>query len=127
MTGILYSNPGVIYMIALVLFVIVGLLFALFATHNTSLVTVSFGQFVSYSIPLYVGLLFAFILGLAFSSLFYLLKSVTTNFQLRKNRMERKVTKNEIADLTKQIHKLELENERLKTQNGTDGRDTNSI
>lgn len=114
-------------MIALILFIVVGILFALFATHNTGIVTISLGQFLSYHTPLYIALLGAFIAGLALSSIFYLLKSVTTGFRLRKQRTERKNAETTIAELTKHIHKLELENERLKTNNGEEDADTDSI
>lgn len=114
-------------MIALILFVTFGLLFAIFATNNTSLVTITFGQFISYSMPLYIALLITFVFGLLLSSIFYFLKSVTTRFTFRKFKMERKETKDEIAELTKRIHKLELENEELKAKNGTENIDTESL
>jgi len=114
-------------MVALILFVIVGLLFALFATNNTGVVTITLGQFISYSTPLYVAILTSFVIGLALASLFYVFKSVTTGFMLRKHKIERKEAKDEIVELTKRIHKLELENERLKTENGIENEDTNSL
>ena len=114
-------------MIALILFVIVGILFALFATYNTAVVTLSFGQFLQYPTPLYRALLAAFLLGLLLASIFHILKSIRMGFTVRKFKGERKETQNEIAELTKRIHKLELENEHLKTQDGLEDSDTNSI
>ena len=105
-------------MVALVLFIIFGLLFGYFATLNTSFVSVNFGIYTLGNIPLYALVLASLGVGVVFATVFYFLKSLGATFAISKKEGELDHAKREIAELTKEIHQLEIENTKLKTKNG---------
>jgi hypothetical protein len=65
-------------------------------------------------IPLFYIIIGSLLIGLGLSYLYALIRSISTGFTMRKKDKKIKETKSEIVDLTKRIHQLELENERLK-------------
>ena len=105
-------------MVALLLFIAFGLLFGFFATQNTALVSVRFGNSLLEFVPLYVLVLVSFGIGVFFASLFYTVKFLGSRFALGKKEHEVSRAEKEIADLTKNVHKLELENAQLKGKTG---------
>jgi len=114
-------------MIALFLFVIFGLIFGYFSTLNTSLISIYFGTSVIHDIPVYVLVLLSFGTGILFSALFYLLRSIPGWFAWGKKEKEITSAKKEIVDLTKRLHVLEIENTKLKVQNGEEETDEDSL
>lgn len=107
-------------MLALILFLIFGLLFGFFATINTELVTVDFGTTSVELVPLYIVVLASLATGILFAALFYFLRSIPNWFAWGKKEKELSEAKKEIAELTKKIHELELENTKLKPRNEQD-------
>lgn len=105
-------------MMALLLFIIFGLIFGYFATLNTSLASVNFGEYTLQNIPMYLLILASFALGVLFASLFYFFRSLS--LQQLITRQERRIeeAKKQALETTKKNHQLELENTRLKVQNG---------
>lgn len=114
-------------MLALLLFIIFGLIFGYFATLNTSPVTIRFSSYTLENIPLYLLALASLGFGVLFATLFYIFKSLSTHFVLSKKTGELAKSKKEIAELTKKIHQLEIENTRLKTKNGEEVTDEDSL
>ncbi len=78
------------------------------------LVTLHFGPYLFSGIPLFYIIIGSLLIGLGFSYFIALIRSISTGFTIRGKDNKIKQTKGEIVDLTKQIHQLELENERLK-------------
>lgn len=78
------------------------------------LVTLHFGTYVFSDIPLFYIIIGSLLTGLGLAYLIDLVNSIFTGFTMRGKDNKIKQTKSEIVDLTKQIHQLELENERLK-------------
>jgi uncharacterized membrane protein (DUF106 family) len=114
-------------MVALILFILFGLIFGYFATLNTSLVSVHFGSYILQSVPMYVVVLVSLGLGVVFASLFYLVKSFSVGMMLKKKEESVIDAAKEVAELTKKNHQLELENTRLKTKTGETADDEESI
>lgn len=114
-------------MLALILFITFGLIFGYFATLNTSSVTVHFGTSSLEQIPMYLLVLSSLGLGVLFSNLFYFFKSLPNWFSKKKDRRAATDLKEENMNLLKKIHKLELENTRLKTQAGETVDDDDSL
>ena len=114
-------------MLALILFIAFGLIFGYFATLNTNLVAVNFGTTTVPNIPLYLLVLVSLGIGIVFSSLFYAFKSLGTRLFLWGKQGELSGAKKEIAELTKKIHQLEIENAKLKARNGEGTEDENSL
>ena len=105
-------------MIALLLFLVFGLVFGYFATVNTSLVAIHFGDYFLKDIPLYIVILVSFGVGVLFSSLYYFIKYVSIQMSLRKKEAELEELKKSGAEVMKKFHQSELENSKIKTKNG---------
>lgn len=76
---------------------------------------------------MYIIVLLSFGVGVLFSTLYYLVKLFTVNRLLNKKDKESLAYDKEIAELTKANHKLEIENTRLKTNNGEEVEDEDSL
>lgn len=101
-------------MLMLILFLVVGLIMVYLAQNNLTLVTLHLGPYVFSDIPLFYVIIGSLLMGLGLAYLIYLVNSIFTALAMRGKDNKIKQTKSEIVDLTKQIHQLELENERLK-------------
>jgi len=114
-------------MLIVILISIFGLLFAYFATGNTALVSIKFGQYIFPGVPLYLVILASLAIGLIIAGLIYFLKSLSSSFTISEKEDALKEAKKESAELTKQVHKLELENTKLKTELGKQDTDEDTI
>lgn len=101
-------------MLTLILFLIVGSIMVYLAQNNLTLVTLRLGTYAFSDIPLFYIIIGSLLIGLVLAYLSYLVNSIFTAFTLRGKDKKIKQTKNEVVDLTKRVHQLELENERLK-------------
>ncbi len=105
-------------MITLIVTVMLGLGFALFATQNTGVVTLNFGHFYLPDIPIYLVTLIPLLIGLFAAFLIYVTRDISAEITTNKLGKENSKLKEENTDFVKQIHKLELENVKLKSKNG---------
>lgn len=103
-------------MITLILVLISAITLALFATQNTQAVFIAFGNYRLSGIPLYLVVLAALLLGIIISWFISLFGSVSSFFTLHGINKEIDNSEKEVMSLTKRVHELELENERLKTK-----------
>lgn len=98
----------------LILLLIAGAIMAYLAQNNLMLVTLRLGTYVFSDIPLFYIIIGSLITGLGLAYLMYLVNSIFTAFTMHGKDNKIKQGKSEIVNLTKQVHQLELENERLK-------------
>lgn len=105
---------------------IFGLALAYFATLNTGVTSLNLGGFTLESVPMYLVILIPPILALIVSYLISLIKDLSSNLTISEQKDEIKNLKNENAELIKRVHKLELENTKIKAENG-EAEDENSI
>ncbi len=110
-------------MLALLLFIVFGLLFGYFATLNTSLVSVSFGAYALTGIPMYLLILASLGIGVLFAMLFNFFRALGTGLQFSRLEKELADAKKEAAELTKINHQLELENTKLKAGSSAESDD----
>lgn len=105
-------------MIILLFTVALGTLFAIFATQNTGSVDLNFGSYFIPNIPIYLLVLIPLLFGIMIAFLFHALR--TLSYDLTENEQKREIKKlrEEVTDLTKRDHKLELENVKLKKEKG---------
>lgn len=101
-------------MLILILFLVVGSLIAYLAQNNFMLVSLHFGTYVFSDIPLFYVIVGSLLTGLGLAYFVNLVHSIFAAFTMRGKDNKIKQGKSDIVDLTKQIHQLELENERLK-------------
>jgi uncharacterized integral membrane protein len=105
-------------MLALILFIIFGLMFGYFATLNTSLVSIHFGTSSIDNVPIYLLVLASLGVGVVFGALFYSMRAISSWLAWGKKEKEISVAKKEVSDLTRRVHQLEIENAKLKIKNG---------
>lgn len=101
-------------MLILILLLVVGAVMVYLAQNNLMPVTLHLGTYVFSNIPLVYIIIGSLITGLGMAYLIYLVNSIFTAFIMHGKDNKIKQGKSDIVDLTKRIHKLELENERLK-------------
>ena len=109
-------------MLTLILLLVTGSLFVYISKFNFMLVSVNLGMYTISNIPLFYVIVASVVLGLVLSYLFQLAQSISNSFTLRGKNNEIKKGEGEILELTKRVHQLELENE--KVRNGTDSEPT---
>ena len=99
-----------------------GLVIAYFASQNTGSITLNFLNYTFPSVPLYIALSGAVLLGLGFSWLVMITKSISTGFAMRGKENKINDIKKENNELARRNHQLELENTKLegKTSSTTD-------
>ncbi len=113
-------------MLNIISLILAGSVFVYIAKDNLTPVTLSLAQYTIADIPLFFVILGSLLVGLILSYLVQLVGSIATSFVLRGNKQVIKSSKDEILELTKRVHQLELENEKLKTADPVQG-DPNAL
>ena len=110
-----------------ILSLIVGSLLVYISKYNFQPVTVNLGFTVFPGVPLFYIIMVSLLTGLALSYLVSLIQSVSTSFVLRGKNMEIKKKKDEVLELTKRVHQLEIKNEKLGKDTGAGLQDSNAL
>lgn len=105
-------------MLTLVITVVLGLALAFFATQNTQTVDLNFSTYYLPNIPIYLVALIPLLMGLLASLVIHTIKDLISGFTIDDEKKEIKRLTQENAELTKRVHKLEIENTKLKAKNG---------
>ncbi|MDO8340830.1 MAG: lipopolysaccharide assembly protein LapA domain-containing protein [Candidatus Woesebacteria bacterium] len=90
-------------------------------------VSVNLGMYVFNDIPLFYVIVGSLLIGLILSYVLYLVHVVSTSFKLSGKNREIKKDKDEVLELTKRVHQLELENEKLKHSKNVEPEDQNAL
>ena len=114
-------------MLFVILFLVVGSLLVYVSKFNLMPVTVNLKFWTFSNIPLFYVIIASILAGLTFSYLIYLIHVISTSLKLRGKNKEIKKNKNEVLELTKRVHQLELENEKLKHDPGSESEDPDSL
>lgn len=114
-------------MLNLILFLIVGSIFVYISRFNFTPVSVNLGFYVFSNVPLFFVIIVSLLTGLVLSYLVSLVSSISNSFTLRGKNKEIKKNKNEVLELTKRVHQLELENEKLRTSTDREPEDKNAL
>jgi len=114
-------------MLVLILLLVVGSGLVYISRFNFTPVTVNLGIYSISDIPLFYVIVGSLITGLVLSYLIYIVNSIFTSFKLRGKDKEIRKRKDELLELTKRIHQLELENEKLKHEPSIEPEDVNAL
>jgi len=114
-------------MLVLILLLVVGSALVYISKFNFMPVSVNLGMYVISDIPLFYVIVGSLVFGLILSYLVFLFNSISTSFTLRGKDNEIKKNKDEVLELTKQIHQLELENEKIKHDPSIKPEDPNAL
>lgn len=113
-------------MITLILIILVGGVFVYLAQNNLAQVTLHVGSTVISNLPLFYVIIGSILTGLIVAYLIHLVNSIFVSFSMHGKDSKIKQAKNEIAELIKRVHQLELENEKLKN-NSSEPDDPNAL
>ncbi len=114
-------------MLILILLLVVGSILVYISRFNFVPVSVNLGIVSISDIPLFYVIAGSLIVGLVLSYIVYLFNSISTSFTLRGKNKEIKKNKDEVLELTKRVHQLELENEKLKHSPTNEPEDANAL
>lgn len=112
---------------AIILAVLIGLGIAFFATQNTQGITVHLINYSWKAVPIYVVMACSLLLGLMLAWILSVAQSLSSYFSLHKKDDKIKQANKTIAELTKQVHNLELENAKLDPEKDKDLKDDKAI
>lgn len=114
-------------MLILILFLVFGALVAYLAQHNLMKVVLNIGPYTYSDIPLFYIIVGSVLVGLGVSYIIYIINTIILKIRLSKKDRKILESTNEVADLTKRIHQLELENAKLKKDSDDNSDDENSL
>jgi cell shape-determining protein MreC len=114
-------------MLILILILVIGSILVYISKFNFALVSVNLGFYIINNIPLFYVIVGSIVFGLVLSYLAYLFHSISNSFTLRSKNNEIKKNKDDVLDLTKQVHQLELENEKIKHEPLIEPADKNAL
>jgi uncharacterized integral membrane protein len=114
-------------MLVLILFLVIGSILVYISKFNFTPVTVNLGIHTFSNIPLFYVIVASVVFGLVLSYFVYLVRSISTSFTMRGKNKEIKKEKEEVLELTKNVHKLELENEKQKNDKNVEPQDKNAL
>lgn len=90
-------------------------------------VSVNLGPYVLSDIPLFYVIVASLLVGLILSYLIHLVHHIAHTLVVRGKESEIKKNRETIAELTKRIHQLELENKKYKPKNNLEPEDRNAL
>jgi len=105
-------------MFALIVLVVFGIGVAFFATQNTQTISITLGNYSLTRVPLYLIVLVSLLLGFVVSWVISLVDVISSALKIHGKENTIKDSNKQISELTKKVHQLELENERLKGESG---------
>jgi uncharacterized metal-binding protein len=83
-------------------------------------VDVNIASYSFHNIPLYLVTLIPLLLGLVVSFFLHLMKDLSQSLTINEQKDRSRHLKKKNAEITKKLHKLELENAKLKAKDGKD-------
>jgi uncharacterized membrane protein YciS (DUF1049 family) len=105
-------------MFALIILFIFGIGVAFFATQNTQAISIVIVNYPLSGIPLYLIVLVSLLLGFVVSWIISFVDVIASALKMHGKENMIKNANKQISELTKRVHQLELENERLKAESG---------
>ncbi len=114
-------------MFVLILLLIFGAGVAYFAIPNTSLVTFTLASYTFVDVPLFYVMIGSMLVGVVLAYVIHLVYSISTSMTIYGKNKKIKHAENELTELTKKIHQLELENAELKAETNLPNIDEKSL
>lgn len=106
--------------------VALGIFFSVFATQNTGLVSLNFIGYSIPNVPIYLAILVPVLVSLSASLFIQFIRNISSRMAGSSQKNKINDLKRELGDVTKELHKNELENAKFKNELG-EPQDDNSI
>ncbi len=113
-------------MLRLIITILIGLAIGYFATQNTGNIVLKLDGYTAVEMPEYVAIVGATLIGLFLGWLLSLGDTLSGKVSMRGKEKELREQKDLVAELTRKVHVLELENARLAPED-TEETDDKSI
>ncbi len=114
-------------MLAIILLLVVGSVLVYLSKFNFMLVSVNLGMYTITDIPLFYVIVTSVLVGLILGYLAYLFHAIGNSYRLRGKNKEIEKNKDQVLELTKRIHQLELENKKFEDISGDKLIDTKAM
>ncbi len=114
-------------MLILILSLVIGSMLVYISRFNFQPVSVNLGFTVFSGIPLFYIIVGSLVIGLVLSYLVSVMQSISTSFILHGKNVEIKKNRDEVLELTKRVHQLEIKNEKLGKESGIEPGDRNAL
>lgn len=114
-------------MLVLILLLVVGTALVYISKFNFTPVSLNLGYFVVSDIPLFYVIVGSVMVGLLLSYILYLVHAISASLAIRAKENEIRKEKAEVLELTKRVHQLELENEKIKHEPVSEAEDPNAL
>jgi uncharacterized integral membrane protein len=114
-------------MVTLVFIVVFGVIFSYFATLNTGQIAINLGFHQLNQVPIYLAILISGSIGMLLAAFLYFLRYLSASMTIGDKEKDLKEANKRIAEITRDLHKLELENTKLKSKNGVKDVDEDSL
>lgn len=114
-------------MLILILLLVIGSLLVYISKFNFELVSVNLGMYSFSDVPVFYVIVGSLLFGLILSYVGYLIQSISTSVTFWGKNTEIKKGKDTVLELTKRVHQLELENEKLRHGEGIKLEDPNAL
>lgn len=105
-------------MAVLLVSVVLSIIFAFFATQNTGLISLNFLSYTIPNVPIYLAIIVPILISLILAYFIHVARDLSQNLTLNEQKDEIKNLKNELAEVTKIAHKMQVENSKLKKEKG---------
>lgn len=113
-------------MLILFLAIVFSIAFSIFSTQNTAPIVLHFYSYSTPNMPIYLVILISILTAFLLSLVAQLLKSLSSGLTISSQNNKIKELKQELAEVTRNFHKIELENAKYKAELG-ETEDENSI
>ncbi len=114
-------------MFVLILLLVFGSGVAYFALQNTSLVTLTLANYTFVDVPLFHVMIGSMLVGVVLAYVIHLVYSISTSMTIYGKDKKIKHAENELTELTKKVHQLELENTELRAETNLPDIDEKSL
>lgn len=114
-------------MFIVILLLIISSFLVYISKYNFGPVSVNLGFYTISNIPLFFVIVSSFTMGIILTYIVHLINRISTSFTIRGKNNEIKKNKDEVLELTKQVHQLELDNEKQKNSSENELQDKNAL
>lgn len=114
-------------MLALILMLVLGSGLVYISRFNYGDVSVNLGFYTFNGVPLFYVIVISLVIGLLLSYVIHMIGEISNTFRFRGKDREIKKNKEEVLELAKRVHQLELEKEKIKNGAVVEATDPNSL
>ncbi len=114
-------------MLSLIFLLVVGAGITFVSLQNTAVVSLTFLNYTFPNLPIHFVIIGSIVVGVVLAYLISFINSISTFMLIRTQHKKIGEERKEVAELTKRVHQLELENVGLKTENDPTSFDQKSL